>query len=153
MNWILVAAVVGVVSVVAWRTIEPTMSTIGSIASELPVGPRLDLVGNTTARLDNVRAGEVVCWRDDLHVAFGGGTGTWIRRDSGGGIVVEDANGTIGPIRLSHLCRDARTKRLLAERAQTARPLTAVVTCDGTVARDDLVSRQALVGEHATAPK
>lgn len=153
MNWLLVAAVVGVVSVVVWRTIGRTMLTVASVAAEVPVGARFELLESTTVRLDNVWAGEVVRWRDDLLVAFGGGTGTGIRRDSRGGIVVEGANGTIGQIRLPHLVRDARTKRLLAEWAQKELPLIAVVTSGGTVALLDLVSRQALLGQHATVPK
>jgi hypothetical protein len=150
MNWLPVAAVVGVVSVVVWRTIGRTMLTVALLASEFAVGLRLELLENTTARLDNVRTGEVVRWRDDLLVAFSGGAETWIRRDSRGRVVVEDADGTISRLRLPHLARNARTRRLRIEWAKTPRPLTAIVTCDGAVA---LVRRQALLGEHATASK
>ena len=97
MNWLPVAAVVGVVSVVVWRTIGRTMLTVALLASEFAVGLRLELLENTTARLDNVRTGEVVRWRDDLLVAFSGGAETWIRRDSRGRVVVEGNVGCAVP--------------------------------------------------------
>jgi hypothetical protein len=118
------------IALLLWLTLGRRVMKVSGIASDPSVGPGLRLFEDPICCLERVVITEIVALKDDLLVAYRGGTGSWYRADPSKPdevVVATDLCDTEGQLFLPMLVRDTRSMKLLHEWCADQARLDAVV--------------------------
>ena len=151
MSLLLLGLAVLPIALLVWLTIGPRMMKVSGIASDLSVGPGLRLFEDPFCCLERVVITEIVALKDDLLVAYRGGTGSWYTADPftpDEVVVATDLCDAEGQLFLPMLVRDTRSMKLLHEWCADQARLDAVVARNHrVVALADKRRRNAVIAD------
>lgn len=138
-------------ALLAWLTFHRATTRVSGIAPDLPVGPKLRLFEDPLCCLEGIVITEVVALKDDLLVAYRGGSGSWFTLDPANPdlpLIARGLRNAEGQIFLPMLVRDTQSMKLLYEWYEDQTSLISVVARNHRLlALTDTRHRNAVVAE------